>query len=85
MNASVIKFKIKPCRYQILSKIEILNDNSSKIEAGYYLGFAYAAVGDRKSSIATFKQFLDFSTNKADDPVWKEWRAEAKKQIEIQG
>jgi len=63
---------------------EIVNDGSAKTEASYYLGFAYATTGDRESSIKAFKQFLELSTDKAGDPEWQEWRAEAKKQIEEQ-
>lgn len=61
---------------------EILNNGPEKIEASYYLGFAYAAIGDHRSSIEVFKQFLELSADKTNDPVWKEWRTEAKKQIE---
>lgn len=66
-------------------KKEILNNGPAKIEASYYLGFAYAAVGDRVSSVEAFKQFLELSARVADKPEWREWRAEAKKQIEEQG
>lgn len=65
-------------------KKEVLNEGSAKTEASYYLGFAYVAMGDRTSSIEMFKQFLELSTGKTDDPEWQEWREEAKKQIEEQ-
>jgi tetratricopeptide (TPR) repeat protein len=65
-------------------KNEILNDGPAKTEASYYLGFAYASVGDRVSSVEAFKQFLELSADDADRLEWKEWRTEAKKQIEEQ-
>jgi tetratricopeptide (TPR) repeat protein len=66
-------------------KSEILNDGPAKAEASYNLGFAYTAIGDRTSSVKTFKQFLELSASDADKPGWSEWRAEAQKQIKEQG
>lgn len=63
-------------------KNEILTKGQASVEAYYYLGFAYAAVGDRQASIEAFKQFLALSLDKADNQEWHEWRQEVQKQIE---
>ncbi len=63
-------------------KNEVLHDGPAKVEASYYLGFAYTAIGDREASVEALNQFLKLSADRSDDPEWQEWRAEAKKQVE---
>lgn len=63
-------------------KKELSNEGPAKIEASYYLGFAYAAIGEQGLAIEAFKHFLELSADKADEQEWKEWRAEARKQID---